>query len=350
MKLGGGYFRAKLNFTMKAKRILLYLVITPLGFISCHKNPTSTTTGNWVYEGEMTGRVRSEAVSFTINDTAYIATGYDGTNRLNDVWQYDAVNNNWTQKADFPGVARNSAVAFAAAGDGYVATGFDGVNMLKDVWAYDPAANSWTQKSDFAGSARYDAVAFGIQDKGYLTTGFDGNYLKDTWQYDATTDTWSSIATFGGSKRLGAVAFVYNNKGYIVTGVNNGTAVNDFWSFDPSATKWTQLRPITNVSTDSYDDNYTDIIRSNAAAFIIGDKAYISTGQTAAGSLTSSTWEYDFATDLWTSKTAFERAARTGAVGFTVSQGGFILTGRSSTLPYDDISEFFPNEAYNAND
>ncbi|HVZ97096.1 MAG TPA: kelch repeat-containing protein [Chitinophagaceae bacterium] len=335
---------------MKAKHILLYLTVASSGLISCHKGSSTTTTGNWVYQGEMTGVVRSEAVTFVINDTGYIATGYDGTYRLNDLWQYDAVNNNWTQKDTFPGTPRSSAVAFTAAGKGYVATGFDGVNMLKDVWAYDPATDSWSQKTDFGGSARYDAVAFGIQDKGYLSTGFDGNYLKDTWQYDPTTDTWTTIPTFGGSKRLGAVAFVYNNKGYIVTGVNNGSTVNDFWSFDPSTTKWTQLRPITNVSTDSYDDNYTDIIRSNAAAFIIGDKAYISTGQTATGSLLSSTWEYDFSTDLWTSKTAFEKAARTGAVSFSLPQGGFILTGRSSTYAFDDINQFFPDQAYNAND
>ena len=57
-----------------------------------------------------------------------------------------------------------------------------------------------------------------------------------------------------------------------------------------------------------------DIVRSNAVAFIIGDKAYLTTGEN--GSLLSTTWEYDFATDLWTSKQAFEGAARTGAVGF----------------------------------
>ena len=335
---------------MNTKLILLYLAIISTGLISCHSSGNPTPVGNWVYTGEMTGVARSEAVTFVINDTGYIATGYDGTNRLNDLWQYDAVNNNWTQKDTFPGTPRSSAVAFTAAGQGYIATGFDGVNMLRDVWAYNPVSDSWSQKSDFAGSARYDAVAFGISDKGYISTGFDGNYLKDTWEYDPTSDTWTSIPTFGGSKRLGAVAFVYNNKGYIVTGANNGSTVNDFWSYDPSTGKWTQLRPITNVSTDSYDDNYTDIVRSNAAAFIIGQKAYISTGQNASGALISTTWEYDFSTDLWTSKTAFEKAARTGASSFSVSQGGYILTGRSSTLPFDDINQFFPTQAYNAND
>ena len=337
---------------MKTKQVLLYLSVMNIIIfgISCTGSSSSTTViGNWVYLGEMDGVARSEAVSFVLNDTGYVATGYDANNnRLKDLWQYDVVKNSWTQKADLPGTARSSAVAFTALGKAYVGTGFDGVHQLKDMWEYDPASNSWMQKNDFTGSARYEAVAFAIQDKGYISTGFDGNYLKDTWQYDPSADTWTQISSFGGSKRLGAVAFVYNNKGYIVTGTNNGTAVNDFWSYDPSTSSWTQLRQITNVSTDSYDDTYTDIVRSNAVAFIIGDKAYITTGEN--GSIISTTWEYDFSNDQWASKTAFEKSARTGAVAFSLSIGGFVLTGRSSTYSFDDINQFLPTQAYNAND
>ncbi len=267
------------------------------------------------------------------------------------MWKYDAAQDTWIQVADFPGTPRSSAVAFAASGKGYVGTGFDGVSTsLKDMWQYDPAANSWLQKNDFGGSARYDAVGFGIQDKGYIATGFDGNYLKDFWQYDPTDDTWTLQPGFGGSKRMAAVAFVYKDKGYICTGSNNGTAVNDFWVYDPSTSNWTQLRQISNVSTDSYDDSYTDIVRSNAVAFTIGDKAYLATGESGAGALLGTTWEYDFATDQWTPTQAFERSARTGAIGFSISTGGFVITGRSSSLELDDENQFFPGQTYNAND
>ncbi|MEO8415509.1 MAG: kelch repeat-containing protein [Ginsengibacter sp.] len=334
---------------MKTKQALLLLSIISFGILSCSKSSsTATVLGNWVSKSGFDGVARSEAVSFVINDTAYIGTGYDGTSRLNDLWKYDAVKNFWEQKADLPGAARNSAIAFVASGKGYVGTGFDGLNKLKDMWQYDPAANSWIQKNDFAGSARYDAVSFAILDKGYISTGFDGNYLKDFWEYDPSTDAWTLDPGFGGSKRMAAVAFVYNNKGYICTGTNNGTAVNDFWSYDPSTSAWTELRQITNISADSYDDNYTDIIRSNAAAFVIGSKAYLTTGEN--GSLLSSTWEYDFASDLWTSKTAFEGSPRTGAVAFSVNSEGYVTTGRSSTLPFDDLRQFFPDQTYNAND
>ena len=337
---------------MKARNTLLIVItIISAGLLSCHSSSTTTVLGNWITQSEFAGVARSEAVSFVVGDTAYISTGYDGSERLNDLWGFDSVNNYWLQKADLPGVARSSAVAFTAAGKGYVGTGYDGTNRLNDMWQYDPTTNSWIQKNNFGGTPRYDAVAFGIQDKGYILTGFDGTYLKDFWVYDPIADTWTQQG-FGGDKRMQAVAFVYNNKGYIVTGTNNGTAVNDFWAYDPSTSAWTELRQVSlnYNTTESYDDSYTDIVRTNAVAFIISNKAYLSTGESAAGGLLNTTWEYDFAMDTWTTKTPFERTARTGAIAFTLGNGGFVATGRSSTLNFDDLYKFFPDQVENAND
>jgi N-acetylneuraminic acid mutarotase len=319
---------------------------------SCTKtSSTSTdTSGNWVKRSDFEGVTRSEAVSFVIGDTAYIGTGYDGTNRLGDLWAYDQVNNFWHQEAHMPGTGRSSAIAFTAAGSGYIATGYDGLNMLQDVWQYSPANNSWSKKNDFAGGARYDAVGFSISDKGYVSTGYDGNYLKDLWQYDPASDLWAQQITLGGSKRSAAVAFVYNNKAYVCTGSNNGstTGVNDLWVYDPTATPvWTEKRKISNVSTDAYDDAYA-IIRNNAVAFVMNGKGYITTGEN--GAVLNDTWEYDFTNDLWVKKTAFEGVARTGATAFSIKDRGYVLTGRSSSTPFDDIREFLPLDAYNAND
>ena len=316
---------------------------------ACTKSSSSTTTtvGNWVRRSDFDGVARSEAVSFVVGDSAYVATGYDGDVRLRDLWKYDVTNNYWIQKADLPGDARSSAVGFATTTKGYVGTGFNGADKLKDFWEYDPVANSWTKKADFAGSARYDAVGFGISDKGYITTGFDGNYLKDFWMYDPATDSWTQKVSLGGSKRSGAVAFVYKGNAYVCTGTNNGTSVNDFWMYDPVAAQWTEKKFISNVSTDTYDDSYA-IVRSNGVAFVIGDKAYVSTGEN--GAILSDTWEYDFATDLWTKKTNWEGSERTGATGFSVKNRGFLLTGRNSTYRFDDMREFLPNDTYNAND
>jgi len=59
---------------------LKYLFILPLSIIlmaiSCEPKDTSTPTtdlsGNWVKRSDFEGNARTEAVAFTIGDTAYI--------------------------------------------------------------------------------------------------------------------------------------------------------------------------------------------------------------------------------------------------------------------------------------
>ncbi len=336
---------------------------------SCSKSSIPyTQDGNWVTSAYFGGNNRSEAVTFTIGNLAYVASGYDGITRYNDLWSFDPTGNantgSWTELASMPqtnstggGTIRSSGIGFSIDSLGYVGTGYDGYNPMKDFWQYSPATNSWTQKADFIGGARYDAVAFGIGSFGYVTTGYDGlTDHNDNWQYDPASDTWTEKESMPGQKRAQAVAFVYKSKGYVVTGVDNGQATGDFWVFDPSKSgggSWTQLNRIFNFSSLTFDDGYTNIERWNAAAFVIlgttsGDKAYITTGEN--GALYTFTWEYDFGTDLWKEKTPYEGVARTGAVGLTVQNRGFVGLGRTSSQPLYDLREFHPNEVFNPND
>jgi len=334
---------------MRAFSYVLLLGSSFFLLYACTKNTDSTSTliGNWLNKSSLDGVARSEAVSFVIGDSAYLATGYDGTVRLNDMWRYDATADSWVQRASLPGDARNSAVAFSTSTKGYITTGYNGLVKLKDTWEFNPSTNTWTQKKDFGGSARIDAVAFGIADKGYVSTGNDGNALKDLWQYDPAGDTWTQKVSMGGGKREGAVAFVYKNQAYITTGTNNGITVNDLWVYDAATDKWASKNAISNVSTDTFDDSY-NIVRSNAAAFVMGDYAYVCTGEN--GSILKTVWEYNFATDRWAQKTDWEATERTGAVGFSIKSRGFLGTGRNSTLRFDDFKEFKPLDTENAND
>lgn len=339
-------------------RIFTCLTLISISFISSscflfNKKTIETPdrpVGNWVLRSDFDGIARSEAVSFVIGDSAYAGTGYDGTNRLNDFFKFDVDNNYWAQRASLPGNGRNSAVGFSTSTKGYITTGYNGTVKLKDTWEYDPLTNNWKQKADFGGSARIDAVAFGINDKGYVTTGNDSLDRKDLWMYDPTADTWFQKANLTGFAREGAVALVYNNQAYIVTGIYNGNTVNDLWVYDPPTDKWLAKRPVTNVSTDTYDDSYgtTLIVRSNAAAFVIGGYGYVCTGQN--GSILKTVWEYNFANDLWVQKPAWEGIERVGAVGFAVKGRGFLGLGRNSVYEFDDFREFLPFEAYNVND
>ncbi|PSL47583.1 Kelch motif protein [Chitinophaga niastensis] len=327
-----------------------YSLLLMASLVACSKGSNSPTlVGDWnrLNPAQFGGVARSSAASFVIDNKAYIGTGYDGTNRLQDFWMFDVDKNQWTQKAPLTGAARNGAVGMAMAGKGYVGTGYDGLNKLNDFYQYDPVANTWVRKADFAGSPRYGSVSFALKDKGYITTGYDGNWLNDNWQYDPATNAWTQASSLNNGKRTDASAFVIGNKAYVCMGTANSTFITTFYSFDGDTQSWTTLRPIDNVSDQSYDDAY-NFKGSGAASFAMRGKGYITSG--SKGSLSSATWEYTPETDLWLQKTDFKGAARTGATGFTVKDRGFVVLGVSSSQPFDDMFEFDPTATYNAND
>lgn len=298
--------------------------------------------GNWFELSDFEGVPRSGAVAFTIGEKAYIGTGYDGEDRLNDFWEYDPSNNQWTQRSDFPGSPRNGAVGFGTDTKGYIGTGYDGDNKLKDFYEYDPINDSWKEINNFPGSARYDAVAFSINNKGYICSGYDDNALKDLWEYDPSNKTWQKKASVEGGKRRNAVAFVLEGKGYISTGIDNGVYENDFWAYAPETDDWIEKRDITDVSDEEYDDEYSGITGIDKVAFTINGKGYIATG--GSGSTGSSIWEYNPVLDLWEEKTGLEASARIGAVGFSIGEVGYITTGRNSSYYFDDLWGFHPSE------
>lgn len=340
-----GTFSPKIN-SMRKVNVYVWGSIMLLGAvvlgIGCGKTSDSTEelVGNWSRASDFDGYARSESVSFVIGNYVYLSTGITDRDRFNDLWEYSHARKYWTQRADLPGTARNSAVAFAIDGKGYIGTGYDGTNKLNDFWQYDPSSNSWTQKASFTGSARYDAVGFALSGKGYISSGYDGNYLKDLWQYDPLTDSWTQKASIGGSKRMAATSFVISDKAYVVSGANNGSALNDLWAYDPATDSWEEKRKISNVSDDEYDDDYSSIARYNGVAFQMGSYIYFTGGEN--GSLLSTTWEYNAATDIWTQRTGFEGTARTGAIAFSLGDRGFVLTGRSGSLSFDNMYEFDP--------
>ncbi len=316
---------------------------------SCTKNTDDDDEliGNWTRASDFDGNARSEAVSFTIGDYAYITTGTTDRDRFKDLWEFSLEKKYWTQKADLPGVARNSAAGFSIGNKGYLGTGYDGANRLNDFWEYDPATNSWVQKAGFPGSGRYDAVAFAVSGKGYISCGYDGNYLKDLWQYTpgasaADPGSWVQKASIDGTKRSAAAAFVVNNIAYVVSGNNNGEILQDLYAYDPAADKWAEKRKIYNYSEDSYDDDYSGIARQNGVVFVMNNLAYLTTGENS--SQTSSTWQYDPSSDSWLQKTGFEGTGRTGAIAFSLSNRGFVLTGRSGSLIMDNGYELHPSD------
>jgi N-acetylneuraminic acid mutarotase len=370
-KLATNNFNSKISklymIRMKNSLLIVGTACVALALGSCNKDSSTPDTeeGNWVRRGQFDPAARTAAVSFVINDTAYVGTGYNkdlldnpGTvvkGCMKDFWKFnipatETGNYYWSQVATLPGDYRSQAVGFNVGNKGFVGTGLnsDGT-YLKDFWEFN--GSTWTSRADFPLTARIDAVGFGLNGKGYITTGYDGSTLKDIAAFDTLSKTWTStgIPTLGGDKRRGAIAMVYANKAYIVTGYSSSAPTYDMFAFN--GTNWEEKERIQNVKDDSFDDDYTDINREYGVGFVIGDYGYISTGDN--GSANTKTWRYDVKADRWTRRTAYEstRSSRSRAVGFTVKGRGFVGLGQSgSSFFLENFDEFKPNETYNAND
>ncbi|HEY0272932.1 MAG TPA: kelch repeat-containing protein [Chitinophaga sp.] len=332
-----------------------------LAAVACSRSDDNDKLGNWHKDGTVgslqSGRI--QAAGFVVGDTAYYGTGMDGNNGTVQFWSYDSKYHTWQQIADFPGVPRWGAAAFGAGGKGYVGTGFDGYHYYKDFYQYDPSQGQWTRIDDLPAlaNARRYATGFGIDNTGYLTSGQDSTpaALKDFYSLNTSTNQWTKErGEYSGDPRFGASVFVLNKIAYFVSGQGNSINQTDFYAMNPDSLAagvngWHKLRDITNSSTDSYDDKYTTIVRVWGAAFTLGNKGYLTTGQNTGN--TSTCWEYDPVHDTWTQKTDFEGNARYGAIGFSLGNRGFIAGGGSSTSNlFTDMYYFSPNETMVAND
>ena len=330
------------------KYILMLLTMLCIGLSSCTESTDDgDEDGNWVKLSDYEGDTRTGAVSFVIDDAAYVGLGSDGEDYLTDFWKYDESRNFWQEIAPFPGVGRISAVAFSVDGKGFIGTGFNddqAEEELADFWMYDPDTDAWTEVAPFGGSARYSAVAFSLNGLGYVGTGYDGSYLKDFWKYNPQTNAWEQSLSLFGSKRESAFSFVLGGKAYVGAGLNNDQFLYDFWAFDPEADTWLDLS-IEDDDDDFFDEFVDAMERFDATAFVMDDIAYIATGSGTA--FKSDIISFDPLTEIWNEDyTNFEGQSRGGAVSFVINGRGFITTGRSATTRHDDIWEWRPSEDY----
>ena len=179
---------------MKSKQFILGLWAVVL--ISCSQQPELDVT---LHESAVMPSPRASAVSFVVDDKAYVFAGRDSSGMyLNDLWCYDPATDEWTKIGASPMRARVNATACVKDDKVYIGLGFQGkhgrdTSYLRDWWEYIPATNQWTQLADYPNEYTDRATCFVGENELYVGYGFCWNYRRDMFRYDIATNRWDSI-------------------------------------------------------------------------------------------------------------------------------------------------------------
>lgn len=178
-------------------------------------------------------------VSVVHSNKFFLFGGFDGSQWLNDMYEFDFATKTWTEinaGGTLPSV--RSCPAWAKDDTHvYIQGGYDGVERKADFFACDLATYTWTEMPCLGTppSPRYFHSCCLYANKMYLFGGYSGNErLADMYAYDFETNHWSEVDCTNGdapSGRSSLVAQVYENSLYIFGGYNGVTVLNDFYKF-----------------------------------------------------------------------------------------------------------------------
>ncbi len=249
---------------------------------------------------------------------------------------FSQTENFWTKKADFSGLKRSRAIAFSIYDKGYIGTGIDtSETVFNDLWQYDPLNDSWTQMADLPGVARRNAVSFEVNGKGYVGCGMShaqsqlGTALKDFWEYDPIMNQWSAKEDFDDGEIYFGTGFSIGNKGYVCGGKYGPNDYSDeLWEYDPS--------------TDSWDkkEDFPGGVRYQLTSFSISNFGYVGLG-TDQDMHRNDFWEYDPSIDQWAQKTNFPASERGCTHAFAINDKGYICMGSNGAY-LDDLWQYNP--------
>ena len=291
---------------------------------------------------------RSTAVSFVINDTAYMALGrlrlFDLA--VNDCWAYYPESNSWARKADFPGLPRVNAVAEVVNGKAFAGLGYQPLDnvyineaYLRDWWMYDAEKNTWERKADYPGEQTITpftsgAVSFVYGNDIYVGAGFNSySFSNRFWKYNTLTDAWTQINDFTSTSR--AIATALNADGRIFFGTGYHTYnLNDWWEYLPSDDSWKKRREM------------PDGGRVNALSFAVGKRVFVATGRHFGGTETNGKlfpdiMEYDADKDVWYYRGQLE-TGRENAIAFVLKGRVYIGMGENDSTVINDLWSFEP--------
>ncbi|MBX7205659.1 MAG: hypothetical protein K1X81_09575 [Bacteroidia bacterium] len=319
----------------KINLVMMSLLGAAIVFEGCKKNtgssnPTPNPNNNVYTQSKISnfpGSARDIAVAFAINGVGYVGLGQKNNSVFGDFYKYDVTSNSWSNVPTYGGVARRGAIQFVLNGEAYVGLGYGNNgswNDLGDMWRFTPSTATWTKMNDAPVQFRgEDLTAFVVNGEAYILNSF-GDLIK----YNAANDTWTPKASMpSGAERTSAASFVVGSKAYVSTGfVSTSVRLKDTWEYDPATDTWTQKADLPGGG------------RSGAIGFSLGNYGFVGTGATFTSQY-SDMYRYDPSTNTWTTADNFMGGAIHGMCGFVINSTFYLGTGYSNSKSY--VSDFY---------
>ena len=237
------------------------------------------------------GKERQYASGFSGNQLGFVFGGYNGTNFLNDLWQFDPISNSWIEMTPIPAVGRSGAACFVLNDTAYIIGGKTANNSaIDDVWAYAILTDSWVQKNDLPNGNRWRASAATLNNNGYLIFGRDetNGFHNELLAYNQNSDLWSQISTFPYIGRSHAALLSVGEDLIVCFGGDSlNTYHNDLWSYSISLNTWHSL-----------PDLPAEGRRGGMAIASNNGTIYYSTGLNSQNQRVKETWKYHESLDV----------------------------------------------------
>lgn len=185
---------------------------------------------------EFPGEPRTGATAFVLDGYGYVGLGYKNSfpsQLFSDLYKFNPLTNTWQQLQDFPDGARFNAVSFVLENTAYIGYGVQNFSTgYIDFWSYDQASDDWTSITPIQPvdprDVYYHSIGVTTSTNGYLIGGglqAEDNGLQ-VWEFGSsswirkTNSIESLIYAFG---------FVINDKVYCGGGGNR-----KWYRYDPS--------------------------------------------------------------------------------------------------------------------
>ena len=152
-------------------------------------------TDTWTQKTSMGGTKRSGASAFVYKNQAYVVGGTNVGAVVTDFWMYDAATDKWSEKRAIANlnadtyddnygtlIGRSGAVTFVINDKAYLCTGIIGGVMQRSVWEYDFATDLWVVRTSWEGLETTQAIGFTLKNRGFLGLGRNNTYYFDDFR------------------------------------------------------------------------------------------------------------------------------------------------------------------------